>query len=304
LACLALYFSRKEKTLLFSYIWIAAGLLPVMNLVPFLHRTLWSERYMYLSVMGFSLGISFISMKIYRSDHGAVKKAASLFGIMALLIYTVVVYARERQWKDEKTLYLNDLKASPESFSLNALVAEAYTSENNPGKAISYYEKILRLEPTSKFKTNYLPYLNLTRLYVLTNQNEKAVETGMAGIKLLPLKVPELFANVAVAQYNLGRINDAIKSNEEALSLKEVPGIQLNLGLCYFKDKDYRKARQVLEKIRGLGYPYTELYRTLYTIYIREHKKEEAALMQENISALEQRKERFDGMLLFWGELI
>jgi protein O-mannosyl-transferase len=289
------YLARKDKTLLFSFIWILAGILPVLNLVPFLHRTLLAERYMYLSTVGLALGVSRLLMK---------ERLSKVFLISSLCLCGLLVFSREAQWKDEKTLYLHDLKVSPESFDINCVLAEVYVREKDYSRAIERYEKILVFEPTSKFKTNYVPYLNLSFLYVVTGQNRNAVGIAATGIAKLPEKVSELYANLAVAQYNLGDLENAISSNRQALAITETPQVWQNLGMCYFKKNDYENTLECLEKIKDRNYPYIDLYKTLNTVYLKTNRKDEAARMQGIVSELEKRPDRLEGMLLSWGELI
>jgi tetratricopeptide (TPR) repeat protein len=101
------------------------------------------------------------------------------------------------------------------------------------------------------YQNRELPYFNLARLYVLQNRLDEALENVQKSIQIKP--------RLAMAHNLLGIIFEKRKSFDEAIAsyaaaVKIVPEDVLfnyNLGVAYFKNEDYARAKEIFLKISG-----------------------------------------------------
>jgi Flp pilus assembly protein TadD len=99
------------------------------------------------------------------------------------------------------------------------------------------------------YSSRELPYYNLARLYFLMDRIDEAYENVQRAIQI---KKRLAMAHDLKGQIleRKGDIEGAIDSYEEAVGL--VPnetGFGFNLGAAYFKNSEFEKAREVLERI-------------------------------------------------------
>jgi tetratricopeptide (TPR) repeat protein len=182
---------------------------------------------------------------------------------------------------DEAIRYLNkSLSLNPQYFLAWNALGLAQSMKGNFQEATAAFQKSLEINPQftearnnlgtiyqelrfvdkaeQEFKkaledVNYssreLPYYNLARLYFLMDRIDEAYENVQRAIQI---KKRLAMAHDLKGQIleRKGDIEGAIDSYEEAVGL--VPnetGFGFNLGAAYFKNSEFEKAREVLERI-------------------------------------------------------
>ena len=147
------------------------------------------------------------------------------------------------------------VRAYQKCLEINPQFTEAH---NNLGAV--YQEMKLLDKAESEFKTalldmgyqnRELPYFNLARLYVLQNRLDEALENIEKSIQIKP--------RLAMAQHLRGFIfekrnslGEAIASYEAAVKIvPEDVGFNYDLGVAYFKNGDYARAKEIFLKISG-----------------------------------------------------
>ena len=147
------------------------------------------------------------------------------------------------------------VRAYQKCLEINPQFTEAH---NNLGAV--YQEMKLLDKAESEFKTalldmgyqnRELPYFNLARLYVLQNRLDEALENIEKSIQIKP--------RLAMAQHLRGFIfekrnslGEAIASYEAAVKIvPEDVGFNYELGVAYFKNGDYARAKEIFLKISG-----------------------------------------------------
>jgi tetratricopeptide (TPR) repeat protein len=101
------------------------------------------------------------------------------------------------------------------------------------------------------YQNRELPYFNLARLCVLQNRLDEALENVERSIQIKP--------RLAMAQHLRGFIFEKRNSLDEAIAsyeaaVKIVPeevGFNYDLGVAYFKNGDYARAKEIFLKILG-----------------------------------------------------
>ena len=102
------------------------------------------------------------------------------------------------------------------------------------------------------YSSRELPYYNLARLYFLMDRIDEAYENIQRAIQI---KKRLAMAHDLKGQIleRKGDIEGAIDSYEEAVGLiPNETGFGFNLGAAYFKNSEFEKAREVLERISPL----------------------------------------------------
>ena len=147
------------------------------------------------------------------------------------------------------------VKAYQKCLEINPRFTEAH---NNLGTVYQEMNLLDKAEGEFKaalldvgYQNRELPYLNLARLYVLQNRLDEALENVQKSIQIKP--------RLAMAHNLLGIIFEKRSSLDEAIAsyaaaVKIVPEDVLfnyNLGVAYFKNGDYARAKEIFLKISG-----------------------------------------------------
>lgn len=187
---------------------------------------------------------------------------------------------------DEAIKYLkNSLALKPDYDLALCSLGLAYSMNGNLEQSINYYKTCIKVNPSlteahnflgtvyqemgfidqaekeyrmaiadGKFKSRQLPFYNLARLYITKDKLQEALVYVEEALKI--------YGNFTMA-YNLkgnilerlNRLPEAIDSYLRALDRLTPEGrennvnINFNLGVAYFKNNEYSKAKEIFEKI-------------------------------------------------------
>jgi Tfp pilus assembly protein PilF len=147
------------------------------------------------------------------------------------------------------------VKAYQKCLEINPQFTEAH---NNLGTVYQELRLLDKAEGEFKaalldmgYQNRELPYFNLARLYVLQDRLDEALENVERSIQIKP--------RLAMAQHLRGFIfekrnslSEAIASYEAAVKIvPEEVGFNYDLGVAYFKNGDYARAKEIFLKISG-----------------------------------------------------
>jgi tetratricopeptide (TPR) repeat protein len=147
------------------------------------------------------------------------------------------------------------VKAYQKCLEINPRFTEAH---NNLGTVYQELKLLDKAEGEFKaalldvgYQNRELPYFNLARLYVLQNRLDEALENVERSIQIKP--------RLAMAQHLRGVIfekrnglAEAIASYEAAVKIvPEEVLFSYDLGVAYFKNGDYARAKEIFLKISG-----------------------------------------------------
>jgi len=113
----------KRHILCFALAFYFFNFILICNLLFGIGATM-GERLIYHSSVGFAIAIGYLSGLVYEKIKN--KQISRLFtGMFILLIFLcgIKTIARNEDWKNNETLYLRDIKVSPNSFFLNTNAA-------------------------------------------------------------------------------------------------------------------------------------------------------------------------------------
>lgn len=217
IVCLSLFvyaiFTIKQKNILsFSilYFFISISmfsniLIPVTGIV--------AERLVYFASLGFSIALGYLIYKFHKRKipNKIVKSTIYIICGLILIPYTLKSITRNRDWKDEYTLYSHDVQYSERSVKVNEmyvgeLIKKLNTSNDNEKlniarDVIKYSNNIVKIYPKSDVAWNYLGSMNL--LYF--NKPDIAIDNFKKAIEANPLN--------ALYYHNIGYINEKLNNN-------------------------------------------------------------------------------------------
>lgn len=117
-----------------------------------------------------------------------------------------------------------------------------YEMQKRPAEAQKAYEASIAAD--SKYVK---PYTNLALIHAQNKNWEKTSEVSAKGVKLNPFEYPQLHYYSAIANLNLGKLDDAEKSAREASKLDpkgQMPRIDQLLGIILAQKNDIKGAKE------------------------------------------------------------
>jgi tetratricopeptide (TPR) repeat protein len=140
---------RSARPLSFGLVWMLLTLAPVLN-ARWMPVFTYADRYLYLPSVGFCwlLGWGLLGLWARAPARGAIssRALATAFGILlALCCFRIVT--RNRDWKNDVTIYTNTLAACPDAFYVRVWLGGAYWDMGNTESAEAELDRALELAP-------------------------------------------------------------------------------------------------------------------------------------------------------------
>ena len=240
---LIVYLFKKSRTLFFWLVFFFIPLSP--TLTPL--RVAWTvaERYAYLAVLGIFVVIAFGIKKI--GDLVKNPKVAYLIFALVITAFSVRTISRNRDWRNQDSLWLATGKTSPSSHQNHNNLGDMYARHGDYQKAEEHFLKAIELKPNYADAYHNLaniyhqvgrddlaeeyyqkalefnPQLwqshqNLAALYFLQERPDLSLEQLLAAIGINPNNA-ELYTNLAITYQKLGQVQEAKQVLQKALSL-------------------------------------------------------------------------------------
>jgi tetratricopeptide (TPR) repeat protein len=202
-----IYSFRKNK---FVFFWLSFFALVVSpNEIPYSLAYVVAERYMYGASVGILAAVVYVLHKCF---HTAKAKKYLYIGLsIVLVLFMARTIARNTIWQDPEHLWLATVQDSPTS----------YAAHNNAGNVYAHSGRCVEGLREYKLKMKYIP----------PNFGKSEYGNG--------------YYNMGVCATQLGQIDQAIEYYQK--SAKLIPRMWLpfeNLGFLYYKQKDYKRARE------------------------------------------------------------
>lgn len=166
---------KRNRLMAFAVLSYFAMLLPVSQIIP--HHELLADHYLYLPMMSFGLFVALLvnEFAVRAGTARQVAYATVAVFVVALAVMTII---RNRDWKDELSVWEANYKAVPESPRASYNLGSLY-AKRDPQKAEALLKQSIASDP------NFEPaYLALARLYVTQKRTVEAEELITRGIAL------------------------------------------------------------------------------------------------------------------------
>lgn len=220
---------KKMPVLSFVVFWFFVTTALELLAMSFSQRNLIYEHWLYLPMVGISMGLAYLLGAFLRSE----KKFKLGLGII-VLVFCAMTYQRNFVWQNEITFWEDNMQKSPRKPDVFFAAGNAYARKEMYDRAIRLYRRAIDL-------------------------NEARPQRARLASKPLA----QIHNNLGVACYTLRRDREARQAYETALSLDPTYGqAHNNLGLLEFEEKKYPRAIEQFQqafKLQG-DYPYGYYY--------------------------------------------
>ena len=142
LAIIFFFAARKAPALLAGAGLIAAGLLPVLGLVPFdfqIYSTV-ADHYAYLAMLGPALAVTWVTA-------AAPGRIAGVCVGLFIALLAARSFAQTRTWRDNFALFEHGLKVNPNSWAARIDLGAAYLQGRRPAEAVPHFVEAAKLKP-------------------------------------------------------------------------------------------------------------------------------------------------------------
>jgi tetratricopeptide (TPR) repeat protein len=187
LCTLAIWAGLRAKAARFALFWLALNLLPFLHIVSL--PQIVGERYLYLPLAGWSClaawGARGLADWLADVRQGKYLRWVSVCLGAVLILSLLLVRTGNRRWKDERSLWRNSLRVSPESFvALNNLGWD-YLQQGDKAEAERYFARVLASPAPPGIRS--VAYANQAVLALSRNRPEEALERTAEALRENPL---------------------------------------------------------------------------------------------------------------------
>ena len=231
-------------------------ILPVCHIIP--HHELMAEHFLYLPSFAYCLFVVLLWGKII--SFSSLKKWGYIFLTVILLLFSVRTILRNRDWKNEFSLWTATLRDAPLSIRAHTNLGLVHLNRNELDSAIQYFQQSLRIPSKKELGTvsRERAWQNMGIAFHRKKDLVQALKCYQEVIKLNPSNY--------VAYLNIGAVLSMQQNHPEAIdnyqkALQIAPGSKeamLNLALGYAQAKNHSAALEAFNRLlridRGTDY--------------------------------------------------
>lgn len=241
LAFYAIKNMNKKSPLIFGILFFLASISIYSNILMPIGSS-FAERFMFLPSLGYCIAIVFLMTKLFKIPENDnftnfssfIKKSQTFVAIFLVLVllYSGKTLVRASEWKDQYTLFGNDVKRSPNSAHLRYYWGLAIRDRALDQKDINVQNQIMgsAIEQFNKAIEIYSPY-------------------------------PDCYEQLGLAYYRVKDLPKSIENYQKALALNNTKAVTWsNLGIIYFEQGNFSKALELYTKALSLDSNYADAY--------------------------------------------
>lgn len=233
-----IYTGLKHRSVFFFLGFFFISLFP--TLLPLRIASIVAERYAYFGAIGLMFAASYFLTKL--------KRTGTVIFLVVILLLSSRTIIRNRDWKDQATLWTKTVETSPYSFASHYNLAGVYIEKGDYEKAVFELKKVLELAP------NFAEgYIQLGTSYRKLGMIDNAIRSYQVSIKIKPDSwIP--YQNLAALFFQKQQFKDAEQMTLIAIQLH--PNSQIlykNLGMIYEALGDKDKSEAAYDKANALG---------------------------------------------------
>ena len=262
---------RKKRNISFFLAWILIFISPYLAFYNVIGESLFTERYLLMSSIGFAFIISCL-LNYWREKDKKFKIAIPALLIVIILASWAIIYPRNKEWKDNETFFIATLSKNPDAFLIREGLINEYIKKEEVEKAEAELEKSIERNPewesissiynrlgnyyrekmdfnqaeknykkaieNSGRTNNYRPFNNLGAFYLESGQHLESLKYFCRAIQMNP-EAEESISNLDRAasvislyyEENLQELYDEITSNR-IFSKSQDNKIEFNEKVC------------------------------------------------------------------------
>jgi len=167
---------KTQRLMAFAVFSYFAALVPVSQIVP--HHELLADHYLYLPIMSFGLLAALVVDAVAQKGKQPTQIAYALASVF-VVAFGLLTGARNRDWKDELSVWEANYKAAPNSPRASYNLGGLYMTRN-PQRSEALLKESIANDPT--FEPSYLA---LAKLYVTQKRIPEAEDMIQQGLALV-----------------------------------------------------------------------------------------------------------------------
>jgi Flp pilus assembly protein TadD len=276
--------ARDKNIFAFGILFYLLSIAVVANVFLLIGCTM-ADRFLYIPSLGFCMIMVYALFRIFPAKNSHQKKSGigqsllnyrwvSLITLAIFVSWSIKTVARNRDWKNNITLFISDAAASPGSARVRtnsgSAILKSYDKdgpdkEKQAGilnKAIGEFEAAIKIDPDDK-----MAYLDLGSASYMKMEYPRAIENLRTAIRLNPGD-PKAYSALGNSYYRMHDFDNAILNLTKCIDLNFSSSETYNfLGGSYFGKGDYPNAVKAYLKAIDLEPKNTELCTNLGSVY-------------------------------------
>ncbi|MFZ4399938.1 MAG: tetratricopeptide repeat protein [Bacteroidales bacterium] len=248
---------RKKSYLVFGLLLFLVSISIYCNIFITV-GTSFGERFMFIPSLGLCISFVFLLVELMKIENIKSKlseleilKSKPIFTsifLITLLLFSVKTIVRAAEWKNQNSLFGNDVKRSPQSAHMRL-----------------YWGLTLR-DNAMKEENE----INRNNIMI------QAVAEFEKGLSIYPVYA-DCYEQLGLAWYRLKDSKKALYNYEQALKLNPTKAVTWsNIGILYVEQGNLQKAIEVYSKSKTLDPNYADAYFNMGSVYGMQGKYEEA----------------------------
>jgi protein O-mannosyl-transferase len=297
---------KRARLYAFAVFWMCLTIAPALN-VRYMGANVFAERYVYLPSVGFSWLLAGAIWWCWRKAHASTRQlrwVLAVSAVIAALLAGRAIVARNRDWKDDRTLIIRTLEVrsdspnmrndlglmkwydgdrdeaerqwqlalsyKPDTVEVLSNLGFARLEEKRYDDAIPYLQKAIQLKPM--FAT---PHIHLARVYAAEGRNADAENEFRRAVDIYSMN-PD--ARKAWGRYYLdaGRLSEA--EQQFLVSVSVAPDLEAwsALGVIYDRQNSTAKAEDAWRHVLSFESFNAQAHLSLGRIYLSKGRLSEA----------------------------
>jgi protein O-mannosyl-transferase len=282
---------RNRNVVAFSILFFLFTIAPTSNLFVLIGATM-AERFLYTPSLGYCILLCWLLFKLAKdvkhktvSIQQFVKSNRLVFTltILILFFYSFQTISRSRDWKNNISLFSNDVKVADRSARAHynwgsALLFDVYESEKNKNRQNGILDKsIAELRKAVSIMPTYTDaHMNLGIAYLSREDYQNSILSFEAAKKLYPKPSAKLYNNLGMLYGRTGRFTEALSHLDSALTIDpELAVAHNNRGQALYGLGRFDEAMAEFQKAIDLKKDFAEAYRNIGGVYgsLKQYKK-------------------------------
>ncbi|HYV91478.1 MAG TPA: tetratricopeptide repeat protein [Chitinophagales bacterium] len=275
----------KKDPVGYGILFYLIGIALVAN-VLFLTRSTMADRFLYSPSLGFSIVLVFLLARIFRLDiktktnFNSLSRVFSFSKNLSVLIVILLVasafkaWARNRDWKNDTTIFSADAKHSPNSARIHFLYGNHMLQELKENKvasahqqeyyriALEEFQKAIDLHPTYEES-----YVGMGEAYAYKKDFAGAINWFKKTIESKP-KFAAGYNNLGNTYFKMQQYDSAILYLQKAIAINpSYVDAYNNIGSSYFSKGNYQDAINSFKKAIEISPQFVAAYKNLGSAY-------------------------------------
>lgn len=247
---LALWQRKTQPLTSFFIFWFFILLLPEASFIPLADAVVGYRAYpayvglaVVATMLGFR-GITWIQRTFGARERSGFRLSYSLLAGLVLIALTAATIARNRDWRDETTLWTDAVKKDPGNARAYMMLGAQFLNQEDYESAREMFESAIRLSPAESHAYVLRGYMNSR-----VNRNIEALSDFTTAIKLDPRAPYSNFYRGELYR-KLGETDKALDDYQAALKFQPFyTDAYLGQAMAYLDREDIAKATEACTKI-------------------------------------------------------